>query len=275
MTKLNEVIDLPFYEYQAKPGLSNSQLSTFKQSPAHYKYFLEHPKAETASMRLGRAQHAAILTPQEFLATYRTRPEGLHANSKAYKELNSDVQSRGLTMLTDSDIQRCKYMTDSVFNHKTASSLLSRPSIREGSIFSDKPNAFSEDLLLKGRFDCFLHEDGILVDLKTTQNAGEEFQRSMNNYGYHRQGAFYLELLRNSGYPDASVFLIIAVESLPPYGCAVYEVANRALNQGAKELSELVVRYKRCITTENWDAYGNDIISLDLPKYAYETNFSS
>ena len=71
---------------------------------------------------------------------------------------------------------------------------------------------------------------GCILDFKTTLDARpSEFERSIFKYGYHRQGAMYLEAAAAHGIP-AKHYVIIASEKVPPYGTCIYRLTEGAIS---------------------------------------------
>ncbi|MDL9938711.1 PD-(D/E)XK nuclease-like domain-containing protein [Gordonia sp. ABSL1-1] len=110
----------------------------------------------------------------------------------------------------------------------------------------------------------------LVVDVKTTKSAApREFSKSVVDYGYHCQEAFYRDGLAAHGI-DAQ-FLFFAIEKGYPYLCSVIELpaeavaAGRALNRAAIDL------YARCRETDIWPGYPPIIHRADLPDWAYRS----
>jgi hypothetical protein len=93
------------------------------------------------------------------------------------------------------------------------------------------------------------------------------FRRSILDFGYHRQAAFYLEALRHQHFIDCR-FLFIAVETTQPYSVAVFELDREMILQGEEELRQLLNQYKHRLAADDWDAeHTKGINSVSLPKY--------
>ena len=73
-------------EYRSAPGVNKSTLWNLRKSPAHYKFYLDNPPEDTTAMRIGRAVHAAILTPTAYKRDFVTLPAGIDRRTKAGKE---------------------------------------------------------------------------------------------------------------------------------------------------------------------------------------------
>jgi len=97
--------DLPFKEYQAKPGINNSSLSDIdpdrrdQGSPAkyHHNHVLELKDktfADSDALKFGRAFHSFILTPDEFTKEYAIENEALYAAVLAEAQKEQIAQKR-------------------------------------------------------------------------------------------------------------------------------------------------------------------------------------
>lgn len=248
--------------YHAFPAISNSGLGKIRRSPAHYKY--GEGKEATDALIFGRAFHSAIGTPADFEKDFVTW-EGdrrTTAGKEAYAKL---VEKHGENLIKTADLTAILAMRGALMENPVAKSLMDMAGEPELSILWD-----CEGVLAKSRIDKYVAKDGLLVDWKTTRNAHPEaFAKSVYQYGYHRQAAFYLWAARAMGL-KADRFLFVAIEKEPPYGNGVYELSDAALRSGLAEVIDLIGVYKTCLETNTWPSYGTDIITLDLPAWAAE-----
>lgn len=254
------VYTLPNADYHAHPAISKSGLDRINQSPAHYRAWLTEPRKETPALALGSAAHAYILERDSFFDRYAVAPDGIDRRTKDGKAqwAEFEAQANGKTVIKAEDLQQIDRMAASVLAHESARELLS-----EGRA---EVSAFGNlwDVDVKCRPD-WLREDGLVVDLKTTQSAHpDSFAKSIANYSYHRQASFYSDILRSEGI-DVKAFIFIAVESLPPYSVAVYELDDDAIELGREETFRLLEIYSECLKSNNWPAYSSKIEKISLP----------
>jgi hypothetical protein len=89
-------------DYNAIPAVNWSTLKELRKSPLHYKYALDFSQKETPSLLLGRAVHAAILEPENWLGAFAVRPEGIDRRTKIGKEdfAKFEAENQGKTVLT-------------------------------------------------------------------------------------------------------------------------------------------------------------------------------
>lgn len=284
-----------FPVYHSWNAASNSRLSVLRRSPAHLKAYMEEP-TDNATLMFGRAAHAAILEPDDFAKRYLLA-ERCEAMKKTDGKRCSNIgiiydgsagwycgvhSSQGqsdpsVTILTPTDYKATLAVRDAVHVHR-ASKLLPQSGQRELSIvWQDE----STGTTCKARLDGFSPAiaGGVIVDVKTTRDASRRaFERSVYSYGYHRQGAFYLEGAKASGFA-AEHFAIVAVEKEPPYGVAIYRLDEGAMDVGNVEVfghvapegreGGLLARYAECIRTNEWPGYPEDVQDVALPGWAY------
>ena len=220
--------------------------------------------APTDALLFGRAFHSANLTPKAFEDDYRVF-NGDRRTSAGKADYAAMVQQHGENILTQGDLETILAMRLSAHLNPSAKALLTADGDTEVSILWN-----CEGARAKARIDKYLPVDGTLVDLKTTRNASPgAFSKSIYQYGYHRQAAFYLYAARTMGLL-AKRFLFVAIEKEAPYGVAVYELTDEALDAGLREALGLIEIYKECLATGRWPSYGSEIISVDIPNWAYE-----
>jgi len=254
--------NIPEGVYHGKDdAISNSGLGRIKRSPAHFKF--GGGSGSSDALMFGRAFHSALLTPHEFEMNYVTfdGDRRTTAGKEAYAKM---IQLHGDSVMKAGDMETILAMRLAGYMNPVAKGLLEAKGECELSILWN-----CEGVLAKSRIDKYLEADGILMDLKTTRNAHPEaFSKSIYQYGYHRQAAFYLYAARVMGLV-AHRFIFVAMEKEPPYGVAVYELTQEALAAGLTEALDLIATYRTCLETNTWPSYGSDIISVDLPSWAY------
>ena len=109
----------------------------------------------------------------------------------------------------------------------------------------------------------------IIVDLKTTQDASPTgFAKSIANYRYHVQAAFYMQgvYAATGKYPERFVF--IAIEKEAPFAVGVYEIDADALALGRELYQRDLRTLQQAKQSQQWHAYPKPQI-LSLPKWAF------
>lgn len=262
--KENEFIQISNREYHEAPGVSKSDLTLFAITPAHYK--AKEAYEETAVMAFGQAVHTAILEPSRFADEYMIAPENIDKRTKAGKEWFADAEATGKIVLKQDDHTALLGMKKSVYACKTAKALLEDDGLIEHSGWWKDPRT---GLLLKCRPDKVSTGLKILVDLKTTTEAGyDAFVKKVANFKYHWQGFHYLEgtrqILQDQEYVN---FIVIVVETKPPYAVAVYRLDEEMLYIASQEIAVLLDEFRECQEADQWPGYPDEVKTITLPRY--------
>jgi hypothetical protein len=261
---------LSFAGYAALPGVNHSTLERVRRSPAHAREHSLHPAEPTAALALGHAFHVRLLEPHRFPLEYSIAPP-INRRTKVGRSVwaRFEAENVGRYLLKPDEAALYERMTASVLEHPLAAQLLGGRGASElAFVWRDPETA----LPCKGRVDRLGELEGwpFVVDLKSTRDASARaFTADVARYGYHRQVAFYregLDVLR----PTPRRAAIIAVEKEPPYAVAVYELAERALEQGEREFRAALRRYRECLETGVWPGYGDGLHLVDLPAWAVD-----
>ena len=246
--------------YHAHPAISKSGLDQINRSPSHYQAWLTEDRIETAAMKLGTAAHCDILEPDRFKTDYIAMPEGLDRRTKEGKARYAELESSGKIILAMDDYLAVQAMRESVMSHPSARELLAE-GMAEQSFFGRL-----WDVDVKCRPDWL--NNGIVVDLKTTTDASlNGFSKSIANFRYAVQAAFYSDILASLGH-DVVAFLFIAVEKTAPYAVGVYELDDMSLEIGREQYQRDLDTYRRCVESGEWPAYSSSIERISLPKWA-------
>ena len=262
MKKLN----MPAKKYHAVKALSSSGISTLiTETSSKFKLkFIDGVQEQKACYAIGSALHSLVLEPDnfdnEFLVT------NLDARTKTFKELV--VNNSDKTVLKQPDFENVKLMRHSIMNNPVAAKLLNFDGEAEASYFwKDKPTGIK----CKARLDKLIPDYKgkiVIVDLKTTADASPHgFEKSMANFGYHRQAAWYSHAVANNMGKSPALYIIIACEKTPPYDNACYIISREAIKTGWTECRQAIDIYKRCLNTDSWSGYPEGLTELHLPKW--------
>ena len=256
-----------FGEYFSWPYASNSRLTRLMRSPAHMRVGIEAAREPTAALTLGSAIHTAVLEPDLFHKLYCVAPE-CDKRTTAGRDVWTRFReaTKGMSPLKPEEASTCTSVLAASRAHPMANLLLTLPGRNELSLVWDDEATGQR---CKARIDRLCGDAGLVVDLKTTEDASKvSFTRSIFSYGYYRQGAFYLDGLKANGI-NIKDFSIIALEKSAPFGVAVYRLRDDALDAGRFQLGRLLARYAECEQEQRWPAYSKDIQDIGLPPWAY------
>jgi exodeoxyribonuclease VIII len=254
--------------YFAIDGANFSTLKGFAKSAAHVAEYLLHPPPSTPAMILGTHIHAAVLEPARFDRDYVLAPKVDRRTTVGKAAWATfEAENAGKELLDRDDFDLVLGIRDAVWAHPTAKALLSGAGHCEvGAVWKHERTG----LACKGMMDRIGAHGGWtwIVDLKTCEDASPAgFARSVANYAYHAQAAFYLGGC-NAIAPMKRRFTWIAVEKKPPYAVAVYEPDSIALDTGERRCEDWLDAYAECRRTDVWPGYPDDIQSIALPKWA-------
>jgi len=69
-------------------------------------------------------------------------------------------------------------------------------------------------------------------------------------------------------FPD---FLFIASEKEPPYATAIYKLDKMTAAEGSNLFHDALQKYKLCKERNDWPGYGDEIQTIEIPRYAFKT----
>lgn len=249
--------------------ISNSQLSKLKESPKEYyaEYILGKRQEATAAMLRGSMVHTLVFEPQEYANEYALSPK-CDRRTKDGKELWARYieLSAGKTLIDDNQHDEAERIANAILLHKdfaACMALIDDDAKIEQRIDFDwygTPSRCKPDLLLPKHKLC--------VDLKTTADASPDgFAKSVGNFGYHRQQAFYQHAIEQT-YGEPFRFLFAVVETKEPYNTAVYELDQTSVDRGANEIDELINELNIRTANNDWlPEYSKGIVPLTLPRW--------
>ncbi len=255
-------------DYFSRTEVSNSDLSLIKQSWSH---FLEKNRRQTTdAMTFGKAFDQLLLRPVEFHKNFIIAPQEIDRRTKEGKLMYQSLIESGRDILTSSDWTNLNLMKNNVETHPISSRII-KESEKEGSF-----TGILEGVEVRCKIDIF--NQGYLFDIKTCQSAqSSEFKRTFASYGYHRQMAFYLDILKQNieGVRGAGLIPVekISSSSYLPSKCGVnvFWLSEQSLEQGQFEYKKLLEKYK--FFKENpeiYPGYSDKIEVLDLPLWALQ-----
>jgi exodeoxyribonuclease VIII len=255
-------------DYFALPHVSNSKLTTLKRSPEMYKLeYIDHAieREETESMKLGSLVHCLILEPSQSQHRYYVAAK-IDRRTKEGKAaaVQQEIDAAGKIVIDMEFYRKACKVADAVFaNEQVGPVLLS--SLGESEAFLSFKWSGME---CKSKIDWLAICGDLIIDIKTSQNASpESFAKSVVDYGYHRQAAFYSEAVyQNQGVMPRFIFAVVSTTE--PYLCGCYELDNNALDIGRIEIEALVNELKQRTESNDWSSgFTKGINILQLPKW--------
>jgi len=266
--------------YHADPTVSGSLSSTGAKllagpgaAPAKFAYYRDRGRPDRETFDVGRAAHREVLGAG---GGYRVIPDEVCGrdggwSTAAAKGEVAKARADGLTPIKPKTLKMIQDMAAALAEHDDAGPLLAAPGRREPAVFwTDRES----NVVCRTMFDTLPDPgDGlfILADYKTTEDAHPDAcQRSMWNYGFHRQAAWCMDAVEALGLaePGAVRFAFISQEKTPPYLVTVWYPDAVALQLADWRNRQARAAYAECTRTGRWPGYTDRPVKLALPVYA-------
>ena len=253
-------------DYHADPALGSSRARNLLGScPLKVKHAMGQPSPSTPALRNGSLVHTATLEPALVDVEFGCKPTEIDGNSsrtKAYKDAMAEMEEAepNKRWLPESDYNMCMEVAASARQHPLLMETLYHPASKV-----EHTGFFEVDgTPCKVRPDLYNSDTGMVLDLKTTLDASEKgFAKSVRQFGYAFQAAFYMTGLRAMGErPKQFVFLV--VEKSEPYATACYALDNNDIEKEIPRVLEAIRLYGKCLATDVWPGYTDDIKTLNL-----------
>ena len=220
-------------------------------------------------MVLGSLVHSLILEPEKVEQEYYIG----EFNVRRGKEYEASVKQAGTrTVISKEDYERAMAVVEAF--HIQATDHPDLNGKQEELLKGDKEHSFywedpATGILCKCRPDNLHHSGNIVVDVKTTKNAGfDSFQKDIVTYGYYLSAAFYLRGVAAVTGRAPEKFVIIAIETEAPYLIQVYELDPMAIEIGNRHIDQALATFAECVSTEVWSGYPQKTITMPLPNWA-------
>ena len=258
-------------DYHRHSAVSKSHLDQVAKSPLHYwARYLDPNRVipePTPAMAIGSAVHTHVLELDQWDARYVTAPEGINRRTNAGKaEWEAfETASTGRTVLSRTDAELVMRMGHSVFRHPAAAMLLAMPGKAETThMWTDEATG----LQCKCRPDWLTDDGSLIVDLKTTEDASPAgFRKSIANWRYHVQAAWYLDGIERATGKRPEQFIFVCVEKRAPFACAVYAADAEMIQIGAEAAARDLEVLATCKAAGAWPGYSDQIETISLPPW--------
>ena len=256
----------PDFDYRREAGLNQSSLKKILDSPAHYQVALKHRFLPTPAMEIGTAVHSLVLDGEDaFNASYVKKPDNINLTTKEGKAWKAD-QGRKKILTTGGK--------DDAWNaiHGMAKSLQRLDWYRNTGDEYIKRNEVSIywDWLgqkCKARLDSILVDEGIVLDLKSTDSIDPTlFTKKVVSLGYDFQAGYYTKAAEEA-YGKPFRFIFVAVERKPPYDVDLFEVDQEMMEEGLVKCIAALRTYSTCKSLDMWPSKDPTIKMLSYPAW--------
>ena len=264
-------LDMPAEEYHRRElGVaSKSGLDQIRRSPAHYRAWVDGYESEiTPAMEFGSLTHLYVLQPAVAFDKVAVRPVFGDLRKTANKEAKAvwDVENAGRLHVGIEDWDKIRRIGDAVHKHPIAGRLVSQCQAEVSAYWVDETG-----LQCKARLDAWCPSLRIIADLKTCADASEDaFARSVHNFRYHVQDAFYSAGVEAITGHQVKAFVFIAVEKEPPYAVCTYRLDDISRELGREEFRQDIRTLRECVEKGEWPSYGDSTKTISLPSWAFK-----
>ena len=252
-------------EYHGIDAVSNSYLSKLSHIPAKAKI----KQDDTPAFLFGRAFHCLILEGMETFSSLFAISPDIDKRTKdgklEYAKFQSENDGKGI--ISKDEYEVMIEMVNALLKHPFAAKVLCEGRSEQSVFWNDKDTG----LYCKCRPDRIPEGDhGVILDIKTTADATQSaFTRSVVNYGYHRQAAFYIDGFNAVNNAVVDAFVFIAVEKEPPYAVGCYTLSDVDIEVGRIRYKALMAKEIECQKIQEWPNYESEgLIELNLPNWA-------
>lgn len=258
---------LPEDEYHRHSALSSTGARKMlpPSCPALFRYEQDHPVFKDV-FDFGSAAHKMVLGAGPKLRIIDARDW----KSAAAREQRDAAREAGFVPLLAHELAQVEAMAAAIQDHPVAGVLFDP---RGGG--KAEQSGFWRDpefgVMCRFRADWLHHGQQrlVIVDYKTTPRADlDSIAKSVGNYGYHQQHAFYVDGVRATGLDDDPAFVFVFQEKMPPWLITVVQLPFEDEQIGRERNRNAIERFRDCTESGIWPAYSDEIELVTLPPWA-------
>lgn len=252
-------------DYFDVPALSASGINAFMKSPLHF--WIESPfnskritREQTPALMFGRVAHKLALEHEVFFDEYAVAPE-CDRRTKDGKEAYAAfaAQSAGKDVITAECYNDGLNLAQALKNNSAVRRLL-------GNGTPEKPLFWETDIPCKAKLDYY--REGLIIDYKTSMSASpDDFAKSVANFGYHRQAAWYMKGIELVYGERPRGFVFIVQDKSLPDAIGIYAMDEEAIHIGELENDAAMREIGERLQNNNWGAFPEMIMTVSLPAY--------
>lgn len=246
------IVKMTAAEYHALDAISASLLKAARKGAPHLARYRSGEQTFGPAVALGTAAHSMILTPADFDAEIAVAPD-VNRRTKEGKAAHAAwLETVGdRTVITAEQHEAARRIAEAVAAHPLASDLLSDCETEVTLVWDG----------CKARIDAI--KGSTLIDLKTTRDASPAtFSRAIFNRDIHLQLAWYADALAEVGR-TVDRYVVIAVDNVDPYGVAVYELDEHAIELGRRAYCDALAM----LDHNPANGYAATAIPVEVPRW--------
>ena len=277
--------------------ISKSGLDKINKSPnQYYQYYLGphaalfREKKKTKALLIGEVFHCALMEPHLFFKRYIVGNGNIDKRTKEGKALYYKyVQAgKGKKYIDLNVYNTALAMRAAVYNHPIANKLFKRGTAEKIHTFVDPetgikckikpdwetPERYLVDLKSALDASCDFSNDeteyndfGQIIPqiengFPVTNKKYSGFPKSVFNYRYDVQDAFYSDGYGIATGQKAEAFIFVAVEKEPPFEVSLYVLSDDIKAGGRAAYKRNLATLKQCRETNNYPGYPTKIIKI-------------
>lgn len=228
-------------------------------TPLHAKFYMDGDSKSSPALSMGDALHKAVLEPDEFNNRFddhyiigSTDTWNTKANMKAME------QNPGKVLLTQAQFDKVIHMRDAIYRHHFARRLLGLCDDRElTGICPDKDTGVIRKIRVDGRPSS--DQSQFILDIKTSRDLMERaFYYDCLKYGYHLQGAYYIDTDAMISGRKRQQFIILGVTNKAPYYARVYTLPPVLIETGRALYTHRLAKLAQAAKHGLWDAFEHE-----------------
>ncbi len=262
-------------DYHEGEGISSSQIKVLAtKTPLHYydKYVDETREREVrdiwGALAVGTLFHTLLLEPDKPIEEDILVVEEINRRSKVGKENFAahveEASAGGRNIVTRAEYDNVVKMVATARKQPLFNRLFTGGRAETSCYWTDPDTG----ILCKCRPD-YLHEDNIIVDLKSCIDASKDGAgKASFNFGYYISAAFYIDgVARATGKP-ADTFIFAFMEKARPYATAPYVITEQDIALGRAMYKSALSTLAACTKSDRWPGYTSEILELEIPEWA-------
>jgi len=254
--------------YHSEEEISSSQERTYWRSPElyHGRHVTKTiPPFSSSSTELGQDCHDWFETLDDSLSWLVRAPrETLTPTGQIGKKAKEWAEKEGIEgrLVSDTHFEKVRRIVDAL-KASTPAMELREQSVHEETSYFYKVNGLG----CRCRSDNWL-DGGMFADLKTTScgNIDREFVKSVHDFGYGRQQAFY-EICQEKLFGWAPGMAFIVVQTSEPYQVRVKYLPNDYVSACKSSVRRVLDEIHQRTALDHW--HFDECQVLDVPKWMF------
>ena len=249
-------------DYHSGQEVSNSALSAACRSMKHYQAYRKYGSDIAPKTALdGNIIHCAILEPAEFDLRYVVAPKfDMRTTIGKAGSAEFEALANGRERITLEQYEMAMGAQANVFASDFYKEFMAGTGFPEVSFFWEDSES---GLKCRCRPDWW--GGSHVVDVKSTEDC-RQFQKSVLNYGYHRQESFYRSGMW-ANKMEVDLFFFLAIEKKPPYDFMVFQLDDELLQVAEGQIRGALNAVALADFTGEYPGYDHSVQVINKPAW--------